>query len=38
MGLSDFFKVGEYKAKIDELTNENAELKKKMEFRKFDSY
>lgn len=38
MGLSDFFKVGEYKAKIDELTNENAELKKKMEFLGVDDY
>lgn len=38
MGLSDFFKVGEYKAKIDELINENAELKKKMEFLGADDY
>lgn len=38
MGFFDFFKVGEYKAQIEKLSAENAELKKKMDFLGVDDY
>ena len=38
MGFFDIFRVGEYKKEIEKLTNENAELKKKMEFLGVDEY
>lgn len=38
MGLFDFFKAGEYKAENERLNNENAELKKKMDFLGVDDY
>lgn len=38
MGLFDFFKAGKYKAENERLNNENAELKKKMDFLGVDDY